>query len=80
MLSSKEKNKATENLNGKLREITIDAGIIASYLLPPLSKITNPENTTQFILLKDSNSNRVNDLLIHKTIPITLCYNSLINS
>ena len=37
-----------------------------------LSKITNPENTTQFRLVKDSSSNRVNDLLIKNTIPITL--------
>ena len=43
----------------------------------PLSKITNPENTTQFIFVKDSNSNRINDLEINKTIPITL-YNNLL--
>ena len=40
--------------------------------MSPLSKITNPENTSQFKLVKDSNSNRVNDLKINKTIPITL--------
>ena len=55
----------------------IDRGILASYLMSPLSKITNPENTSQFKLLKDHNSNRVNDLLIHNTIPITLHDNSL---
>ena len=53
-----------------------DRGII-SYLLSPLSKITNPENTSQFKLLKDSGSNRNNDLLIHNTIPVTL-YDNLI--
>ena len=42
-----------------------------------LSKITNPENTIQFKLVKDHNSNRVNDLLIKNTIPITL-YNNLL--
>ena len=46
-------------------------------MLSPLAKITNPENSTQFKLVKDSNSNRVNDLLIHKTIPITLHDNLL---
>ena len=46
-------------------------------MLSPLSKITNPKNTSQFTLVKDSNSNRVNDLLIHKTIPITLHNNLL---
>ena len=45
--------------------------------MSPLSKITNPENTSQFKLIKDSNSNRVNDLKINKTIPITL-YNNLL--
>ena len=36
-----------------------------------LAKITNPENSTQFKLVKDSSSNRKNDLLIKNTIPIT---------
>ena len=40
--------------------------------MSPLSKITNTENTIQFKLVKDSTSNRVNDLLIHNSIPITL--------
>ena len=54
-----------------------DKGIIASYLLSPLSKITNPENTTQPNLVKCSSSKRINDLLIHNTIPITSYVNSL---
>ena len=45
--------------------------------MSPLSKITNPENTSQFTLVKDHNSNRVNDLKINKTIPITLYGNIL---
>ena len=69
-------NQAIENLNNKLLEIMIDRGIIASYLLS-LAKITNPENSTQFKLVKDSSSNRVNDLLIHNSIPITL-YNNML--
>ena len=40
--------------------------------MSPLSKITNPENTIQFKLVKDSNSNRVNDLVFKNKIPITL--------
>ena len=52
-------------------------GIIASYLLSPLSKISNPEITTQFKIVKDSNSNRVYDLKINKTITITLYSNLL---
>ena len=54
-----------------------DRGILATHLMTPLSKITHPENTTQFKLVKDSNSNRVNDLKINKTIPITL-YNNIL--
>ena len=45
--------------------------------MSPLSKVTNPENTSQFKLVKDRNSNRVNDLLIKNTILITL-HNSLL--
>ena len=70
-------NQALENLNNKLVDRMIDKGIIASYLLSLLSKITNPENTTQFNLVKDSSSERVNDLLMHNRIPVTL-YNNLL--
>ena len=70
-------NLAIENIIGKLLEIMIDRGILATYLMSLLSRITNPENTTQFKLVKDHNSNRVNDLLINNTIPITLYGNIL---
>ena len=65
-------NQAIEILNNKFLQIMNDRGVIASYLLSPLYKITSPENTSQFKQLKDSTSNRVNDLLIHNTIPVTL--------
>ena len=52
-------------------------GIISSYLSSSLSKITNPENTSQFKLVKDSTLNRVNDLKINKTIPVTVHENLL---
>ena len=67
-----QNNQPKENLNNKLLEILNDRGILASYLLSRLPKITNPENSTQFKLVKDSSSNRVNDLLIHITITFTL--------
>ena len=54
-----------------------DRGILATYLMSPLSKITNPKNTSQFILVKDSSSIRVNDLKVHNSIPITLYGNML---
>ena len=54
-----------------------DRGIIVSYLLSPLSKNTNLGNTSHFRLVKASNSNTVNDLLLYNAIPITL-YNDLL--
>ena len=58
METSIKNNRAIENLNNKLLEIMNDRGILASYLMSPLSKITNPENSTQFNLVKDSSSNK----------------------
>ena len=75
--SSKENNKALTSLNNKPSEIMNDRGIIECYLLSPLSKITNPEKSSQFKLVKDSSSNRVIDLVIHNTIPVTLYDNLL---
>ena len=75
--SSNKNNRAIENLNKKLLKIMNDRGMLASYLMSPLSKITNPENSSQFKLVKDHNSNRKNDLLMRKTIPITLHNNLL---
>ena len=77
METSKNNNKAQENLNNKLLETMNDRGIVASYLMSPLSKIANPEITSQFRFVKDSSSNRVIDLLIHNSIPITLHDNLL---
>ena len=69
---SMKNNKELEELKNKLLETMNDRGILASYLMSSLSKITNPENTSQLKLVKASSSNRANDLLIQKTIPITL--------
>ena len=75
--TSVKNNQAIENLDNKLLEIMNDRGILATYLMSPLSRITNPENSSQFKLVKDPSSNRVNDLKINKTIPITLYGNML---
>ena len=45
--TSIKNNKALEKLNNKLLEEMNDRGILASYLMSSLSKITNPENSTQ---------------------------------
>ena len=75
--SSIKNNLAIENINNNLLEIMNDRGILATYLMSPLSRITNPDNASQFRLVKDSSLNRVNDLKINKTIPITLYGNML---
>ena len=75
--TSIKNNLAIENINNNLLEIMNDRGILATYLLSPLSKRTNPENKSQFKLVKDLSSNRVNDLLMKNKIPITLYGNML---
>ena len=45
-------NKALEISNEKPLEIVNDRGITASFLLSPLSRITNPKNFTQFKRVK----------------------------
>ena len=75
--ASIKNNIAIENINHNLLELMNDRGIVATYLMSPLSRLTNPENTSQFRLEKDSSSNRVNDLKIHNSIPITLYGNML---
>ena len=70
--ASTKNNKAPEILNDNFLETMEDRGVIASYLLSPLYKTTNPKNTSQFRLVKGFYSNGVNDMLIHNSIPITL--------
>ena len=75
--TSIKNNLAIDNISNNLLEIMNDRVIIASYLLSPLAKIFNPENTTQFKIINDSTSDTVNDLKINKSIPITL-YNNIL--
>ena len=72
-----DNNKTIAILNKKLSEIMNDRGIKTSNLLSPLSKINNPEKTTQFKLVKYSTSNRVNDFKIQDSRPIILHDNLL---
>ena len=75
--NSKENDRIRTHLNAKPLEIKNARCMIATYLLSPLSKIVNPEHFNQLKLSKYSKSNRVNDLLINKTIPVTLYDNLL---
>ena len=52
--TSIKNNQAIGNLDNKLLELmNDDRGILATFLMSPLSKITNPKNTSQFKLVKD---------------------------
>ena len=73
----KDNNEAVSHFNDILLEIKNDRGNIAFYLLSFLSKVTNPEHTRQVKQVKHPNSNRVNDPLKNKTIPVTLYDNLL---
>ena len=46
--TSNNNNEALENLNNELLEIVNGRGVLATFLMSPLSKITKPENVSQF--------------------------------
>ena len=71
-------NEAIENLNEKILELMKNNGLIAPYLASSLVNLFKPENESQFRLKKDLNSNKMNDFLINKGIPVTLVSNMLI--
>ena len=75
--TSIKNNQAIEKLNNKLLEFLNNIGILATYWMSLLSKVTNPENASQFKLVKDSNSSKVNNLKINNSISITLHSNLL---
>ena len=60
---SKQNSKSLENMNNQFLEKTNGRGILATYLLSLLSEISNSESISQFKLIKDPDSTRVNDLL-----------------
>ena len=76
--NSKENNEALSNLNNKLLEKKNDKGTIL-HLICCLraSKVINPEHTTHFKVVQDPGSNRFNDRLVNKTIPVILYDNLL---
>ena len=71
------KNKAIENLNEKILELMNDKGIIAPYLTTFLVEVFKKVNKSQFRLRKDPISTKLNDFLIHGTIPVTLFSNMI---
>ena len=70
-------NKAFENLNEKILELMNDKGMIAPYLTTSLVEVFKKDNKSQFRLRKDPNSTKMNDFLIHGTIPVTIFSNMI---
>ena len=69
--------KAIENLNEKILELMNDKGLIAPYLALPLVEVFRKDNKSQFRIRKDPNSTKLNDFLIHGTIPINIYSNMI---
>ena len=70
-------NKIIENLNEKILEMMNDKGMIAPYLTTSLVEVFKKDNKSQFRLRKDPNSTKLNDFLIHRTIPVTIFSNMI---
>ena len=70
-------NKAIENLNEKILELMNVNGLIAPYLTTSLVEVFKKDNKSQFRLRKDPNSTKMNDFLIHGTIPVTIFSNMI---
>ena len=71
-------NKAKENLNEKILELMNDKGLITPYLTTSLVEVFKKDNKSQFRLRKDPNSTKMNDFLIHGTIPVTIFSNMIV--
>ena len=71
-------NKAIENLNEKILELMNEQGMIAPYLVSSLVEVFKKDNKSQFRLRKDPNSTKLNDFLIHDTIPVTIFSNMIV--
>ena len=75
--NSIKNNKAIESLNEKVLGLMNDKSLIAPYLASSLVEVFKSDNKSQFRLRKDPDSTKMNDFLIHGTIPVTLFSNML---
>ena len=75
--NSVNNNKAISDLNEKILELMNDKGMIAPYLTTSLVEVFKKDNKSQFRLRKDNNSTKMNDFLIHGTIPVTIFSNMI---
>ena len=70
-------NKAIGNLNETVLKLMNDRGMITPYLASFLVNLFKRENKSQFRLIKDFNSTKLNVFLIKGGIPVTLYSNML---
>ena len=72
-------NRPIENLKEKNLELMIDKCMIALYLASSLVIVNffKPENKSQFRLIKDLHSSKMNDFIVNEGIPVTLVSNML---
>ena len=75
--TSNKNTKAISDLNEKVSELLDEKGLIASYLTSSLVEVFKKDNKSQFRLRKDPNSTKMNDFLIHGTIPVTIFSNMI---
>ena len=61
----------------KILELLNDKGMIAPYLTTSLVEVCKKDKKSQFRLRKDPNSTKMNDFLIHGTIPVTIFSNMI---
>ena len=76
--TSVNNNKAIENINEKILDLMNDKGLIAPYLTTSLVEVFKKDNKSQFRLRKDPDSTKLNDFLIHGTIPVTIFSNMIV--
>ena len=75
--TSNKNIKAISDLNEKVLELMDEKGLIAPYLTTSLVEVFKKDNKSQFRLRKDPNSTKMNDFLIHRTLPVTIFSNMI---
>ena len=75
--TSNKNTKAISDLNEKVLELMDEKGLFAPYLTSSLVEVFQKDNKSQFRLRKDPNSTKINDFLIHGTIPVTIFSNMI---
>ena len=75
--TSIEKNQGNSDLREKVSLLLNDKGMIAPYLASSSINLFKRINKSQYIVMKDPNSIRMNIFLINTSIPVTLYSNIL---